>query len=284
MISITTGIISTGKAFRTSVWGYRYNRIMYEPVKSLGQNFLSKPSIVAPMVDALGIANGEDIIEIGPGHGILTEILLHRVSGRDVKVYSVEVDERFAKKLFGMYASEPTIEVVHEDILKWLPTFTSDRKVKVLGSLPYYITSPILHSVVKMEVMPECAVFLIQKEVAEKVCSKAPDASYISTFIQTFYDAELLFNVPKTEFTPAPKVDGAVIKLTRTTVEMDRGTIEKYEGFLHRAFSHPRKMLNKPFSKEELSKGGIDPKLRPQNLSPEEWLEFYKVLHSAASI
>ncbi|AHB40576.1 MAG: Ribosomal RNA small subunit methyltransferase A [uncultured bacterium] len=257
---------------------------MYEPVKSLGQNFLSKPSIVVPMVDALDIANGEDIIEIGPGHGILTEVLLRRISGRDVKVYAVEVDERFAQKLFGMYVSEPNIEIVHADILKWLPTFTSERKVKVLGSLPYYITSPILHAVVKMNVMPGSAVFLIQKEVAEKVCSKVPDASYISTFIQTFYDAELLFNVSKTEFTPAPKVDGAVIKLTRTNIEMDRGTIEKYEGFLHRAFSHPRKMLNKPFSKEELTKGGIDPKLRPQNLSSEEWLEFYKLLHSPESV
>ncbi len=257
---------------------------MYEPVKSLGQNFLIKSSIVDSMVSSLDITNGEDIIEIGPGHGVLTEALLHRVSGRDVKVYSVEIDERFARKLLGMYAAEADIEIIHADILKWLPIFKSTRKVKIFGSLPYYITSPILHSVIKMDVMPESAVFLIQKEVAEKVCSKVPDASYISTFIQTFYDAELLFSVHKTEFTPAPKVDGAVIKLVRTNIEMDRGTIEKYEGFLHRAFSHPRKMLNKPFSKEELAKGGIDPKLRPQNLSPEEWLEFYKVLHSPESI
>lgn len=257
---------------------------MYEPVKSLGQNFLSKTSIVESMVSALDISNSEDIIEIGPGHGILTEILFRRVLGRDIKIYSVEVDERFANKLYRIYASEPAVEIVHDDILKWLPTFTSERKVKVFGSLPYYITSPILHSVIKMNVMPERAVFLIQKEVAEKVCSRVPDASYISTFIQTFYDAELLFVVPKAEFTPAPKVDGAVIKLTRTSVEMNRGIIEKYEGFLHRAFSHPRKMLNKPFSKEELARGGIDPKLRPQNLSPKEWLEFYKVLHPSVSI
>jgi len=67
---------------------------MYEPIKSLGQNFLSKPSIVASMVDALGIVSGEDIIEIGPGHGILTEILLHRVSDRDVKVYCTRVSRR----------------------------------------------------------------------------------------------------------------------------------------------------------------------------------------------
>jgi len=253
---------------------------MYEPVKSLGQNFLIKSSIVDLMVGSLDIVNGEDIIEIGPGHGVLTEALLHRISGRDVKVYSVEVDERFAAKLLGMYATEPSIEIVHADILKWLPTFTSDRKVRVFGSLPYYITSPILHAVIKMNVMPESAVFLIQKEVAEKVCSKVPDASYLSTFVQTFYDAEHLFNVPKMEFSPSPKVDGAVIKLTRKNIAMDHDTIERYEGFLHRAFSHPRKMLNKPFSKEELAKGGINPKLRPQNLSPEEWLEFYGILHA----
>ena len=253
---------------------------MYEPVKSLGQNFLIKSSIVDLMVGSLDIVNGEDIIEIGPGHGVLTEALLHRISGRDVKVYSVEVDERFAAKLLGMYATEPSIEIVHADILKWLPTFTSDRKVRVFGSLPYYITSPILHAVIKMNVMPESAVFLIQKEVAEKVCSKVPDASYLSTFVQTFYDAEHLFNVPKMEFSPSPKVDGAVIKLTRKNIAMDHDTIERYEGFLHRAFSHPRKMLNKPFSKEELAKGGIDPKLRPQNLSSEEWLEFYGILHA----
>jgi len=253
---------------------------MYEPVKSLGQNFLIKSSIVNLMVGSLDIANGEDIIEIGPGHGVLTEALLYRISGRDVKVYSVEVDERFAAKLLGMYATEPVIEIVHADILKWLPTFTSDRKVKVFGSLPYYITSPILHAVIKMNVMPESAVVLIQKEVAEKVCSEVPDASYLSTFVQTFYNAEHLFNVPKMEFSPSPKVDGAVIKLTRKNIAMDHDTIERYEGFLHRAFSHPRKMLNKPFSKEELAKGGIDPKLRPQNLSPEEWLEFYRILHA----
>ena len=252
---------------------------MYEPVKSLGQNFLIKSSVVDLMVDSLDIANGEDIIEIGPGHGVLTETLLHRISGRDVKVYSVEVDERFAVKLLGMYATEPAVEIIHADILKWLPTFTSGRKVKVFGSLPYYITSPILHAVIKMNVMPESAVFLVQKEVAEKVCSKVPDASYLSTFVQTFYNAEHLFNVPKMEFSPSPKVDGAVIKLTGKDIVMDRDTIEKYEGFLHRAFSHPRKMLNKPFSKEELANGGIDPKLRPQNLGPEEWLEFYRILN-----
>lgn len=253
---------------------------MYEPIKSLGQNFLIKSSIVEQMVDALWLSTGDDIIEIGPGHGVLTEELARRTTGSDVKVYAVEIDERFARKLYTMYVDEPNIEVIQADILKWLPNFESNRRVKVFGSLPYYITSPILHSVVKMKTTPDSAVFIIQKEVAEKVCSKVPDSNYLSVFVQTFFNAEYLFEVPKEEFKPSPKVDGAVFKLTTKNVEMDLATKERYEGFLHRGFSHPRKMLNKPFSREELDKAGIDPKLRPQNLSAEEWLRFYEIIHS----
>ncbi len=252
---------------------------MYEPIRSLGQNFLIKASIADLMVRALDVGRDEDIIEVGPGHGILTEALLHRVSDTDSKVFAVEVDERFAAKLLGMYVYEKNVQIIHADILKWLPTFEPTRKTKVFGSLPYYITSPILHTVIKMKKMPDLAVFLIQKEVAEKICSDAPDSSYLSAFIQTFYTTEHMFNVPKMEFSPSPKVDGAVIKLTLKNTVMDLDTIEKYEGFLHKAFSSPRKMLNKPFTEVELAKGGIEARLRPQNLSAEQWLEFFKVLH-----
>ena len=252
---------------------------MYEPIRSLGQNFLIKASIADLMVRSLEVGDNEDVVEIGPGHGILTEALLHRVSELNSKVYAVEIDERFARKLYGMYVYEKNVEIVHEDILKWLPNFESERKTKIFGSLPYYITSPILHTVIKMKKRPDMVVFLIQKEVAEKVCSKVPDSSYLSAFIQTFFEAEHMFNVPKMEFSPSPKVDGAVIKLTSKNINISPETVERYEGFLHKAFSHPRKMLNKPFTEEELAKGGIDPKLRPQNLSAEQWMEFFKVLH-----
>jgi 16S rRNA (adenine1518-N6/adenine1519-N6)-dimethyltransferase len=253
---------------------------MYEPIKSLGQNFLSKAAIVEGILDALDVSENDNIIEIGPGHGILTEALGKRITGRNISLCSVEIDERFVEKLYRMFAYEPNIEIVHADILKWLPDFTSDGQVKIFGSLPYYITSPILHTVIKMQVAPLTAVFLIQKEVAEKVCSKSPDSTYLSSFIQTFYDAEYLFTISKEEFRPVPKVDGAVIKLVKNDTEMSAEIKEKYEGFLHRSFSHPRKMLNKPFSKEELAKGDIDPKLRPQNLSAEEWLKFFTTLRS----
>lgn len=252
---------------------------MYEPIKSLGQNFLLSSSVVELMIDSLELADGDDIIEIGPGHGILTDALVHRITDRDINLYAVEIDERFSRKLFEMYVREPNIEIIQADILDWLPNFESNRKVKVFGSLPYYITSPILHSVIKMKTMPKLAVFLIQKEVADKVCSKVPDSSYLSVFVQTFYEAEFLLEVPRKQFTPPPKVDGGVIKLIKKNIDMDLRTKESYEGFLHRGFSHPRKMLNKPFSREELERAGMNPRLRPQNLSADEWRRFYEIIH-----
>lgn len=252
---------------------------MYAPNKALGQNFITENQLAERIVGSLGDINNMDIIEIGAGHGILTSVISSSLEGRNSVLYAVEIDERFSKKLEAMFVEDKNVVVVNEDILDWLPKFKSDRDICVFGSFPYYITSPILHAIIKMIPQPVKIVCLIQKEVAEKVCSVVPDSCYLSSFIQTFYKAEYLFTIPKSEFTPSPKVDGGVIRLVRNEVVLNSQSIEKYEGFLHLAYSHPRKMLNKPFTAEQLKLGGIDPRLRPQNLGPEEWLDFYKLLH-----
>ena len=118
----------------------------------------------------------------------------------------------------------------------------------------------------------------MQKEVAEKVSAKGNDASYISSFVQTFFNVGYLYTVDKSLFDPEPKVHGGIVKLVRKESGLSSNDIEKYEGFLHKAFSHPRKMLNKSFTKEELEKVGIDPKLRPQNISPQKWVEMFETL------
>lgn len=252
---------------------------MYEPVKSLGQNFLIDKSVSRDMVNALDIKDGDEIIEIGPGHGALTDLLAEKIRGTKSTLYPVEIDARFYEKLLGMYVSDGNVKVVNEDILGYLPAFNPSREFKIIGSLPYYITSPIIHSVIYMKTRPLTCVFLIQKEVAEKIKSKAPDSSYMSCFIQTFFDVSYVGKVPKNRFKPEPKVDGGIIKLTRREGNFTQYFITKYEGFLHRAFSNPRKMLNKMFTKEELAKGNIDFTLRAQNLSADDWLKFYKILN-----
>ena len=252
---------------------------MYEPVKSLGQNFLVDRSVVWDMVKALDIKTGDYIIEIGPGHGALTEVLGDIVRDTETTVDAVEIDERFYEKLLGMYSHDKNIRLVNEDILRWLPRFYPDNDFKIIGSLPYYITSPIIHAIIHMKKRPKVSVLLIQKEVAEKIKSKIPDSSYMSCFVQTFFDVEYIGKVSKNRFKPEPKVDGGILKLTRKEGDVTSEFVYKYEGFLHKAFANPRKMLNKMFTKEELLKGNIDPTLRAQNLSADDWGKFYQVLY-----
>jgi len=251
---------------------------MFKAIKALGQNFLLDKQIGWDMADALGVVEGDEVVEIGPGHGVVTEALADKVKNTSCVLYTVEIDERFIKKLVGKFSRDKNIKIIQDNILDYFPNFEPKGEFKIIGSLPYYITSPIIHSIIEMQKLPQTCVFLIQKEVGEKITSKSPDSSYLSVYIQTFFDVEYLFKVSRTEFKPEPKVDGGVIKLTKKDVNFNSEFKKKYRGFLHKGFGSPRKMLNKRFSKEELEKGGIDPILRPQNLSADEWLKFYKAL------
>ena len=252
---------------------------MYEPIKALGQNFLTDKYLADRMVASLNLNEGDTVIEIGPGLGILTEAVADRMRTRNFKLFAVEIDSRFTAKLETMFITLPELIVVNEDILNWLPKFSAEGVVKVLGSLPFYITSPIIHTIIKMSVLPDKVVLLVQKEVAEKIVASAPDSSYMSVFVQAFYDVELIEVLSRKKFKPAPKVDGAILVFSKKRT-MPLGEIIKFEGFMHKAFASPRKMLNKPFTKEELNLGGIDPKLRPEALSAEQWVAFYKILHN----
>jgi len=246
---------------------------------------LMDSQIGTSMVDWLNLQGTDTVIEIGPGLGALTEILVNRLPGPPAKIYAVEIDPRFVAKLNTMFLDDLHVAIVQENVLSWLPQFVIEADFKVLGSLPYYITSPILHALVKMQKKPSCCVLLIQKEVAKKICAVSPDSSYLSTFIQTFFRVEYLATVPKEKFEPAPKVDGGIIRLTRNDLEMSLEDMGKYEAFLHRGFSKPRKMLNKVFTGEELAQVGLDKSLRPQNVTVDQWLGMFRAqkepVHSA---
>jgi 16S rRNA (adenine1518-N6/adenine1519-N6)-dimethyltransferase len=252
---------------------------MFKPIKELGQNFLTDGLIARDMVAALNILSGEVVIEIGPGHGMLTEIVARQIRSTGSELVAVEIDERFVSKLERMFGEDLNIKIINQNILDFLPKYHAEKDFKILGSLPYYITSPIIHKIIKMETRPTTCVLLVQKEVAEKIANQAPDSSYMSSFVQTFYRVEYLFNVPSHMFSPKPEVDGGVIKLTKKETNFGSEFVEKFEGFLHKAYAHPRKMLNKVFTREELEKGGIKTDLRAQNLNADDWLEFYRLLN-----
>ncbi len=255
-----------------------YNFIMFAPNKKLGQNFLKDKIYAIKMVEALNVQPNETVIEIGPGLGSLTLELENRFANSDVKFKAVELDIRFVDKLRNMFSQAKNFEIIEANVLDWLYTFDSQgESFRILGSLPYYITSPIIYEILKMKTRPEICVLLVQKEVAEKIMAVSPDSGYISSLVQTFYEIEDLGIVDKSAFSPEPQVDGGIIKLTKRP-ESDSIDIRKYEGFLHRAYSNPRKMLNKIFYEDERNRAEIDGNLRAQNYNWEDWTKFFKIL------
>lgn len=253
----------------------------YKPKKSLGQNFMLSGEIANFMAYALDLDPQDIVVEIGAGLGAVTQKLSEALFEYGSKIYAVEIDSRFIPKLQEMFLESINVKVIKADILKWLPTQDFKRDFKVLGSLPFNITSPILHMLAKLEQRPIKSVLLIQKEVGEKISETAPNASYLSTFLQTFFTVEYLKDVPRNVFSPVPKVDGCVVSLERKKVKdyfLDPKIVGKYEGFLHKGFQTPRKMLNKPFSGEELTAVGVQGTKRPQELDVETWEKMFESL------
>lgn len=248
---------------------------MIDAIKQLGQNFLTNENVITTLVDTARLQEDDLVVEIGPGLGALTGAISSKLSETGC-LYAIEFDRRCVDYLCSIYKL-PQINIINADILNWLPQFSPKKPYKVIGSLPYYITSPILHTLVEATKQPESIVVLIQKEVGEKISSKTPKGNYLSTFLQTFYEVTYVDTVAKEEFRPIPKVDGAIISLNRINSQVNEEDIKKYQGYLHKGFSNPRKMINKVFTSEELSRLNLDGTLRPQDISVQKWVEmFYK--------
>jgi 16S rRNA (adenine1518-N6/adenine1519-N6)-dimethyltransferase len=247
--------------------------------KALGQNFLTDPKIAQLMVENIDISEGEQLIEIGSGTGALTQSLASICTSKKAHFTAVEFDIDLIPILKSKIIENENVRIVNANILNFLDDFKmqENTRLKIIGSLPYNITSPLLHRLIKYDPMPESCVFLIQKEVAQKICAPAPDSCYLSVFVQTFYKTELLKIVDKNLFSPVPKVDGAVIRLTKKQNDYVTIDISRYEKFLHHAFSNPRKMLNKMFTKEELEKYGLEGTKRAQDYNSEEYFKSYTI-------
>ena len=240
---------------------------MQKPIKSLGQNFLQNEKVANNMISALNIDKNDVLVEIGGGLGALTEKLLKK-SFKHLYVY--EIDSGLIDNLKSLSKGHKNVSIICESILNVdFEKFENNGKLKVIGSIPYYITSPIIHKILESKNRPEKIVLLIQKEVSEKVLSKVPKANYWTNAILG-YDANLIDIVQAKEFYPAPKVDSASIVMTKN-VDGEKLVLSigffKWRKFLHHAFRTQRKMLNKAFPSEMLSALNINPNLRPQDLT-----------------
>jgi len=241
--------------------------------KSLGQNFLKDENVAVQMVDSLKINDADHVIEVGGGLGFVTKYLVKEPNLSKLDVY--EIDERAVNMLNERFGRCRGVKILKENILDARICEDFDASYKVIGAIPYYITSPIIHHLLNVRNRPTKIVLLIQKEVADKLISKVPRANYWS-YITAGYNVLKVMDVSAELFDPAPKVDSSVLLFEKTENLTENIPFRKWSGFLHKAYKNPRKMLNKAFDKELLKSVGINPQDRPQNVNLEEWIKLYK--------
>lgn len=223
--------------------------------KALGQNFLIDGNIIEKIVNIAEIKSGDQIIEIGPGIGSLTQALLERIE--DGRLFAIEKDERMVRILKELFQAEQ-LTLIHRDVLDidWPEFFTEnallDKPVKLAANLPYYITTPIIMGLLEARVPVERYVFMVQKEVAERMVAKPGGKDYgaLSIAVQYYTRPEICHIVPPSVFIPQPDVKSAIIKLE--TNETPPVQLED-EGFFFQIvqaiFQQRRKNLKNSLSK-----------------------------------
>ncbi|MDR0874957.1 MAG: 16S rRNA (adenine(1518)-N(6)/adenine(1519)-N(6))-dimethyltransferase RsmA [Clostridiales Family XIII bacterium] len=247
-----------------------------EPSKSLGQNFLTDGNIANRIADASGAGPEDDVVEIGPGLGALTVPL----AGRAGRVMAVEIDKKLLPALGAAVAGAGNVEIVNEDFLK-LPAETFPERFILVGNLPYYITTPIVARAI--ELSPVRCVFMMQREVAERLLSDPGKKTYgaITILVQHHCEAELVMNVSREVFAPRPGVDSSVVCLTPKRGRSVQPETEALMFRLVRAgFDMRRKTLRNSLARAgypeatllaALAEAGIDPIRRAETLSPKDF-------------
>jgi len=255
---------------------------MVAPKKSLGQHWLKDRGVLASIAKGANITSEDTVLEIGPGLGTLTSILL----AWSKNVIAVEFDEDLARKLPGQFPGK-NLEVVHADILSFdlsrLP-----KGYKVVANVPYYITSKIVKHLMAARNKPSTAALLVQKEVAERLAAQPGDMSILAVSAQIFAEVELGDTVPAELFTPPPKVDSAVVIFRTRAMPLVSPEEERHFFRLVKAgFSAKRKKLrsslagglgmSKESVEQALQKANINPDARAEDLAIADWL---RLLHS----
>jgi 16S rRNA (adenine1518-N6/adenine1519-N6)-dimethyltransferase len=222
--------------------------------KSLGQHFLIDPAIHHRIVKAAAVKPGDSFIEIGPGTGLLTTALLRTPLKR---LTAFELDERAVPELRTMFEGEgDRFVIVEEDFLQVdLAKYSANagEKIRVIGNIPYYITSPILFKLLEAREVVKDAVLLVQLEVGERLGAKPRTKEYgIPTVLANFFgEVEFLFKVKAGSFRPAPKVDSAVVRIdlergyfARTGIERPQGFVDgNFQTFVRQLFRMRRKTI-----------------------------------------
>lgn len=242
--------------------------------KHLGQHFLEDESIAQDIADSLSLKGYKDVLEIGPGMGVLTKYLLKK----DITTHVIEIDRESVEYLKNNYLNLAE-RIIEKDFLKYdLNLVFKDKPFAIIGNFPYNISTQILFKTLELRhQIPEFS-GMFQKEVALRICSKEGSKVYgiLSVLTQAFYDAEYLFTVPPTVFNPPPKVESGVLRLRRKenyTLSCDEKLLFKV---VKTGFQQRRKTLRnslKTFNLSDNLKANTIFGQRPEQLSVSQFIE-----------
>lgn len=262
--------------------------------KSLGQHFLNSKHVLSQIIEAGNIKNGEKILEIGPGTGILTEALLQ--SGANV--IAIEKDARAIDLLnqkFSKEINDSKLKLVYADILETKEKDTENQEnshipnepYSIIANIPYYITGAILEKFLEKGPRPTKMVLLVQKEVAERVVARDGKESVLSVSVKAFGNPSIVAKVPRGAFSPPPNVDSAILKieniLNNQFIEKNVDITNFFE-IIKAGFAHKRKYLirnlEEKINKNDLesiwSKLGLNPKIRAEEITVSQWFDIAK--------
>jgi len=247
----------------------------FPPVrKSLGQHFLTDLTVLARIADAAGLTGSETVIEIGPGRGALTDLLVERAG----RLIGVEYDRALAAKLVDRYASRTNVEIVQADVLAVDFGSLANGPYVLVGNVPYYITTPIIFQALERP-RPDIAVYLVQREVADRLAAARGGKEYgaLTVNVGAVARVEILFHVPATAFRPPPKVESAVVRITpRVDPVVPAAEETAFRAFVQATFTMRRKQMQRILRSLNnidaesataiLVAAGIDPMARPETL------------------
>ena len=256
--------------------------------KALGQNFIVNPAICPRIAEEGGAKSGCGVIEIGTGIGVLTAELAKRAD----KVVAVEIDTRLMPVLAETLSEFDNVKIINDDVLnvdlkKIIEEEFGDMEVYVCANLPYYITSPIIMSLLENRLPIKAITVMVQKEAATRLCAelKSRDVGAVTVAVRYYSEPKLLFNVSRGSFMPSPNVDSAVIRLD---IKNDRLVDDEQHFFkvVRGAFSQRRKTLANSLSSalgidkqvvtEAIVSAGLSEGVRPEQLSMEDFINVAK--------
>ena len=258
--------------------------------KKLGQNFLIKRDIVDEIVHAAELTPGEPVLEVGPGIGTLTQGLAQ--SGADVT--AIELDRRLLEVLDTTLASYDNVRIVHGDVLKLdVATIMNHKPFKVVANLPYYITTPIIMSLLESKLPIERLVVMVQKEVALRMVAKPGTKDYgaLSVAVQYYTEPDIVLDVPPKSFLPAPAVTSSVIRcVLRDKPPVDVIDEKLFFRVVKAGFAQRRKTFSNTMKTTGLSRDRIEELLAKANIdgqrrgAPFTLQEFADVANAWASL